>query len=191
MRELLVLGRIERKGNEFIVARKKIVRSTWEMASFSQAMSKHGLTVTSRVLFFGIIEAPKAACHPLNLTLGQKVYLLHRVRSTDGRPTVIEQSFIPVEKFEELLTYDFAKNSLYQILDQKYGTRAANQSLEFAIESPTEDERNWLNLDADEPMLVLFGKTADQFGASFEYSVSKSSGRYICHKCSPELRGFF
>ncbi len=191
LRQLLIAGRVEHSEKGIIVARTKLVRNTWAMSSFSEAMSSRNLSLSSKVISFAIVEAPKAASIMLGLSLGEKVYLLHRVRYVGGWPMVVEVSYLPVARFENLLSYDFAANSLYKILEKDYNVHAANQTLEFLIETPTPEECKLLELDADEALLTLSGKTLDQMGNIFEYSISKSPGRYTSYESSPVLEGLF
>ena len=191
LRELLVSGRIERSSEGYRVARAKLVRNTWSMSSLTEAMQARNLPMRSTVLSFEIIESPKAACVMLGLSLGEKVYFLQRLRCINGFPMVVEVSYLPAARFEGLLAYDFSQNSLYAVLDQSYGVRAENQSLEFLIEKPSLEECNWLEIDAEESLLTLAGKTMDQAGNVFEYSISKSPGRYTVYESSPVLDGLF
>ena len=191
LRQLMNLGRIARNKNSYIVAPEKIVRNTWSMSSLSEAMANRNLSLTSRVLFFDIVEAPKAASTALHLLLGEKVFCLHRLRYLENRPFVIELSYLPVSQFSGLLSYDYAKNSLYNILDEKYHVHAENQSLEFFIEKPTLEEADWLDMKENAPLLTLSGTTYNQSGHVFEYSISKSPGLFTCYESSPVLKGLF
>ena len=191
IRQLLNLGRLAPSKNGYVVAPEKIVRNTWSMSSLSEAMANRNLSLSSKVLFFNIVEAPKVASAALHLSLGEKVFYLHRLRYLENRPFVVELSYLPVSQFAGLLSYDFAQNSLYKILDEKYQVRAENQSLEFFIETPTPEEAEWLELKENDPLLTLSGTTYNQRGHVFEYSISKSPGLFTCYESSPVLKGLF
>ncbi|MEF9969780.1 MAG: GntR family transcriptional regulator [Ruthenibacterium sp.] len=191
LRQLVEVGRIEPTPGGNLVSHGKIVRNTWSMSSLSEAMSSRHLAFHSQVLSFAVVEAPKTVFKALNLTLGEKVYCLHRLRYVENRPLIVELSYLPVSRFPNLLAYDFAQNSLYHILDEQYHLRAENQSLEFFIEKPTPDEAAWLQLEPNDTLLTLSGETFNQNGNVFEYSISKSAGRYTCYECSPILEGLF
>lgn len=191
LHELFVLGYLEQVDDCYVVARDKIVRNTWAMSSLSDAMASRHFVLRSKILFFDIVEAPKTIFKMLNLVLGEKVYCLHRLRYVEDVPMIVELSYLPVSQFPGLLAYDFAAYSLYRILEEKYHVRAENQSLEFFVEQPTPDEMSWLQLKPDDTLLTLSGETFNQNGNVFEYSISKSPGRYTCYECSPILEGLF
>ena len=189
LEQLETLVRLDRRGDRYVIAPPPVVRNTWAMSSLSAALAERGYPLTSRVLFFGSVEAPKAASAMLELPLGEKVYLLHRVRSSRGLPMALEQSYLPVSRFPGLMEYDFAARSLYQTLEEKYQTRAASQALEFFVEEPSPEESRLLALAPGEPVLLTVGKTCSPSGRVFEYSLSRAPARRTVNECRPELRG--
>lgn len=190
LRYLHSTGRLKKMGQQYVVAPKRFVRNT-TMSSLSKAMETRNFTLISKVIAFDIREAPKEAAAALNLTLGALVYYLNRVRSIDNTPMVIEISYLPVQRFEGLSHYDFGgTHSLYHILDTRYNTRAEYQLMDFFIEFPSQREAEFLNIASDEPMLTLSGKTLDQNGAVFEYSITKSPGSSTCYESAPMMQAF-
>lgn len=190
LRYLHSTGRIKKMGQQYVIAPRRFIRNT-TMSSLSKAMETRNFTLVSQVIAFDIREAPKEAAAALNLTLGALVYYLNRVRSINNTPMVIEISYLPVRRFEGLSHYDFGgEHSLYHILDTRYNTHAECQLMDFFIEFPSQQEATFLNIAGDEPLLTLSGKTLDQSGAVFEYSITKSPGSSTCYESAPMMQAF-
>lgn len=180
-------GLIESEENGYYVAKAKYIRNMWSMSSLTEAAAARKQKISSRVVIFEIMEAPKFVSLALSLSLGTHVYRLLRIRTTGGR-SVLEDSYLPVSMFPELLSYNFGAESLYKVLENDYNTKAVNQSLEFLIEMPNENEAKLLGISKDEPMLVVSGPTGNQNGNVFEYSIAKSSGVYTRCEAKPLIK---
>lgn len=172
---------------ELLVAPPKLRRNMLKMASLSETMKSYHLHVTSRVITFEICEATKEAAQALNLPLGSEVLKLKRIRHTGALPNIIETSYLPAKTFSNLLNYDFNHHSLYDILEKEHGIKPSTQELEFITEVPIEDDFKYFHIGSKEPILVQIGRTSDQNGRIFEYSISRTLGKFSEFESSPRL----
>jgi GntR family transcriptional regulator len=65
--------------------------------------------------------ADEEAAERLRIKPGQPVFCLQRLRLADDEPLALETSQLYFIGCEKLLEEDFAQNSLYQLMENKYG----------------------------------------------------------------------
>ena len=53
--------------------------------------------------------------------VGQKVFILERLRMADGEPLILETTYIPYYLCEGIESTDFSEASLYAALENRYG----------------------------------------------------------------------
>lgn len=131
-----------RVGKGTFVSEPKIDQELRTLTSFSQDVRSRGGKPTSQVL-----EAREAAASPevaasLRLMPGTPVLILSRLRLADGMPLAIETANLPLALCPNLLSHDFAVESLYQVLRSEYGIEPAQaeQTIEAALAAPREAE---------------------------------------------------
>lgn len=173
-----------------LLAPPKIRRNMYKMSSISASIHQMGHQMTSRVLSAGICEAAKEEASALHLPLGGRVFRLHRVRSVDGEPLLIEISTLPDKLFPHLCNYDFGVRSLYQVLEERYQCLAVSQEQEFILGFPTPEESRLLHIPCDAELMIQLGRTADKSGHIFEYSVSKAVGNRFEYELITDIEGY-
>ena len=131
--ELVREGRIERtRGRGTFVAQPRIDRDIAGSMSFAEEMKRRGLDPATRLVTGRIEPAGNVVAGVLGLEADDPVVYLERVRLGGGEPLILEQARLPAERFPGLLAFDFEHRSLYDILDERYGTRVvrARESVE-------------------------------------------------------------
>jgi GntR family transcriptional regulator len=122
--ELVREGRIERtRGRGTFVLQPRIDRNIAGSMSFAEEMQRRGLDSATRVVTARIEAAGAAVASTLGLAADAPVVYLERVRLGGGEPLILEQARLPSERFPGLLAFDLEHRSLYDILDERYGTR--------------------------------------------------------------------
>ena len=122
--ELVREGRIERtRGRGTFVLQPRIDRDIAGAMSFTEEMQRRGLDPATRVVTSRIETAGESVAAALELRVDAPVAYLERIRMGGGEPLLLEQARLPAERFPGLLAFDFERRSLYDILDERYGTR--------------------------------------------------------------------
>jgi GntR family transcriptional regulator len=121
------------------------------------------------VLDARIIPADPFLSRRLQIQLGAEVVYLSRLRLMDSEPTAIERAHLPHELCPGILSHDFAKNSLYQVLADEYGCRPdhAEQEIEASLATPQVAEL--LNLKLPGVVFVFHRDTRLADGRVIEY----------------------
>lgn len=154
----------------------KIDQELRALTGFSQDVHSRGGLHSSRVLEARVIPAPPAVANALRILPGARVYLIARVRYSDGVPLAVESAHLPCLFFPNLLDHDFAVESLYEVLKNDYGVTLvqAEQTLEAALANPEEIEL--LSLTPPAAVLRMERLTYNQDGQPVEYVPSTYRG---------------
>lgn len=128
------------KGRGTFVTRPKLEKNIMHLQGFTEDMRQRGMKASSRLLEQSAISGDEELREKLRLDAGDRVMRLRRLRLADGIPMAIEESHIPLRQFPGLERIDFAKNSLYATLRERYGVRVgyADETIE-ALPATRED----------------------------------------------------
>lgn len=112
-----VLYRIPGKG---AFVSKEVIEKKLEIESFSDDMKKRGLIPGSKVIEFERINPKAEIKEKLKLADDANIYFLNRLRLADNEPMAIEYCYLPEKFFPNLIKYNMAKCSLYEIMKEDY-----------------------------------------------------------------------
>jgi GntR family transcriptional regulator len=164
----LVTKAVGRGGGTF-VAEPKLEQDLTTLAGFSEQLRRHGKVAGARVLAATCIPSSSAAAAALQLTEGDPVHDVRRIRLADGAPIVIEHSQFPASLFPDLLECRL-DGSLYDLLADRYGKRPyrARESLEPVAAGVREAEA--LEVDEGAPLMLVERTAYSQAGEPLEYA---------------------
>ncbi|MHA4828974.1 GntR family transcriptional regulator [Enterobacter ludwigii] len=96
-------GLVERRhGSGTFVARKDVHHETTNLTGLVEVLRQQGKEVQSKVLQFEVMPAPPAIASQLRIQVDERIYFSRRVRYVDGKPLMLEDSFMPVKLFRTL-----------------------------------------------------------------------------------------
>jgi GntR family transcriptional regulator len=139
--ELVREGRIERiRGRGTFVLAPRIDRNIAGSMSFAEEMQRRGLDPTTRLVTSRIEPAGAAVASALEIDVDAPVVYLERLRLGNGEPLILEQVRLPAARFGGLLALDLERQSLYDLLAERYATRIvrARESVEPVLLQPRE-----------------------------------------------------
>lgn len=153
LRELLVDGRIERRGRSTVVAGPKIVQPLI-LGSYTEAAFAEGRRVGRVLVGWSELVADVELAADLGVEVGACVLELERVLLTDGVRVGLERTRLPARRFPGLREELDPASSLYAAIRARgvYFARAVER-----IETTLPDAREaaLLEVDARTPMLLL------------------------------------
>lgn len=91
-----------------------------QINNHSQIMAAKGIEYRTKVLSTDIIEADERVAKGLQINIGDATYYIERVQYVYNEPVTIENLYFNAALLPNLLQYDFAKESIYQTLADKY-----------------------------------------------------------------------
>jgi GntR family transcriptional regulator len=116
--------RLERtRGRGTFVLRPRIDRDLAGTMSFTEEMQTRGLDPSTRLVNARREKAGEQVAQALSLEVGAPTLYLERLRIAGGEPLLLEEVHLPADRFPGLLASDLEKNSLYDLLTQRYATR--------------------------------------------------------------------
>lgn len=145
--ELLVgeglIIRYRRKGS--FIADAKMKRNLNNLYNFSENMRQLGVVPSSRVLWQTVETASGEMAKKLSLPeANRKVFRLERLRCANGRPVMIERTYIPYYLCPGIEEEDFSTASLYQILSSRYSMKLYHATETIAAVLLREEEAKLL-----------------------------------------------
>lgn len=148
-----VLRKEPRRGT--FVAEPKTVFDALTLRGFSAQALEAGASPASRLLRFERVVPSAQVAARLEVPTSQLVYLIERLRTVNGIPVALHQSYLPMHLAPDLQHEDLEKRSLYEILASRYQLAVghAQETLESSL--ATEYESVVLSVPAGAPMLLL------------------------------------
>jgi GntR family transcriptional regulator len=189
--ELVREGRLERtRGRGTYVKEPPIVRDLVAPVGFMDEMRPLGLRPYAVVVTARTERTAPAAAAALRIQVGAAVHYLERVRGANGAPFLLEQAYLPAERFPGLLEEDYATVSLYEVLERRYGCRVTWTRETIAACVPSAREARLLEVPQSRASLWLEGTAFDSDGP-VEFSrtiVSGERARYSIETTGGRVR---
>jgi GntR family transcriptional regulator len=114
------------RGKGTFVSGIKQEKNVSQLLSFTEEMKMHGARVQSRVLSFKAVPSDTEVAAIFRLRPGAKVLRLKRVRLANSETMGVETSYLPFDRFANLLKAFDGQASLYQTLAERYGVQMAS-----------------------------------------------------------------
>jgi GntR family transcriptional regulator len=166
LHELLVEGRIERRGRGTVVSRPKIIQPL-SLQSYTEGAAERGRVPGRLPVTWEDIAATPDMAEALSISAGDGVIHLERVLLADGERIGLESTYLPKIRFAELAETFDPTTSLYAAIREmgvEFGS--ALERVETALPSPREAEL--LGTTTAMPALLLNRRTLDTDGRPIE-----------------------
>jgi len=166
LHELLVEGRIERRGRGTVVAAPKLVQPL-SLRSYTEGAAERGRVPGRLLVSWEDVEAGPELAAALAITPGSTVMQLERVLLADGRRIGLESTYLAARRFRTLRTTFDPTTSLYAAIRATgvvFGS--ATERIETALASPR--EAGLLDTTTAMPMLLLHRRSLDPDGVPIE-----------------------
>jgi GntR family transcriptional regulator len=130
----------------------------------------------TKVLELGVTPASPEVAEALQLSAGDPVVELNRLRFLDDEPEVLVVTYLPESKCPGLVGEDFTKQSLYALLDRKYGLRIEQGYRTIEAIALERQDAKLLGMKAGSPALLLKSIGLLEDGTPLEYYIAKHRG---------------
>ena len=168
------------QGKGTFVSRHKITQQLIRLTGFTEDIKARGQRPGTKVLAVRMQPADETTAERLRIKPGQPLVYLQRLRLADNEPLAIEISQISFIGCEQLIEEDLEHNSLYHLLESKYGMPPleAEQELEAGLIS--EEEAPLLKVPVSSPALFTRRITYTERNQPLEYARATYCGnKYI------------
>ena len=106
----------------------------------------------------------------LGLKSGDSVVQLERVRSVDGAPLVLSESFLPAERFASLVDVDFRQTRLFEILEEQFDVVLHRSHRTMSAITANLNVARVLDVQTGVPVLYSEQTVFDANGIAVEFS---------------------
>jgi GntR family transcriptional regulator len=129
-----VIERIKGRGT-YVAPHKTSERLVQSLTGLHEDVAARGSQLRSEVRRLEVVPADEHVASDLRIELGASVILLERLRFVDDEPWALVIGQLPVQVAPGLLEEDLTHQSLYGLLEQKYGValRHGERSVEASV----------------------------------------------------------
>ncbi len=146
-------------GRGTFVTRPRALRRFWTVLSFTEEMRSRGLEVQNRLLGARRVVPPGPVRKALRLGPGERVLQIRRIRAVHGQPVAYNVSNVPLSRCPDLDRCDLEEDSLYVIIQSRYGYRFTRGDRTYRAARPGRAEAALLGVAPGDPVLVVEGTT--------------------------------
>ena len=111
------------RGRGTFVSHPTLEQSMLRIISFTEDMHQRNFVPSTEVLSAKLIPSPKEIAGKLEITEGDQLAVIERLRLADGEPMSVEKSFLAYQYCPNIFRYDYARNPLRQVLERDYRIR--------------------------------------------------------------------
>lgn len=164
------------QGRGTFVTRHKIIQQLIRLTGFTEDISARGQQPGTLVLSATMNPADELTAERLRVKPGELVFSLQRLRLADAEPLAIESSHLSFKGCERLLEEDLEHNSLYRLIETKYGLplMEAEQELEAGLAG--DEEARLLKVAVGSAVLFTRRTTYTDRNQPIEYAKSVYCG---------------
>ncbi|GET07754.1 GntR family transcriptional regulator [Ligilactobacillus agilis] len=137
-----------------------------------------GKKPTTKVLSFEVTLPSKELQRDLFLNEEDFVYKIVRLRSFGATPFMIETGYIPIKIMPQLSRKDI-ENSIFKYLEKQYKQSVTKSFMSVFAEPSTENDRELLGLQVNEPTGIMEGIFFLDNGTPFEFSHMRLHYKYL------------
>jgi GntR family transcriptional regulator len=168
---------IRRKGQGTFVAARKVDESLFQsLTGLFEDVTARGGSLTSEVRHLEFTPATAEVAAELQVKEGSPVVYIERLRFANGEPWALTATYLPPDIAPGLLDEDLSNQSLYALLEDKYGITLdhGRRLVEAITASPPVAEA--LGVDAHAPILLLRSTAWDIEARPVEYFTAYHRG---------------
>ena len=139
---------------------------------FATLTREGGQTPSSQVITASLVSAPAALARDLQVAEHSELVYLHRLRFINGRPVMIQQSWLPHSLCPGILANDFSTASLFEVLSRDYNLRVVEGQQTISARLASTEECRLLKLPAHGVVLTVDALEFSQLRRPVEFSIS-------------------
>ena len=141
---------------------RKIMQDT-HVHSFTATCAMSGMRPGGRTVDIRIVPSRQEEQHFLKLPKDSSVIYLQRIRTADGDPVMLENTFLPSPEFDGLLSTDLTNRSLNETLRQKYGrSLVVRQTTKVEVSRASPEHARLLDITPGDPLFFITAYFLDE-----------------------------
>lgn len=162
-----LIFRVHGKGT--FVSRPRAFQDLGSLRGFGTAMRQMGYETHSKVLSTRSMRPPQHVQEKLNLSKGQKVTELQRLRFLNREPVSVDVSYLPSDIGDRLINEDLANQDVFSILENNFQISLGFADLQISSTVSDESLAKRLRISEGSPVMFIERVIHTQGGAPLEY----------------------
>ncbi|MCS2157682.1 GntR family transcriptional regulator [Scandinavium sp. H11S7] len=168
---LINWGLVERRhGSGTFVTRKDVYHETTNLTGLVEVLRQQGKEVRSEVLIFEVMPAPPAIASQLRIQINERIYFSRRVRYVDGKPLMLEDSYMPVKLFRNLSLIHL-EGSKFDYIENECGITITGNYESLSPVLADKQLAQQMNVAEQTPLLRITSLSYSDSGEFLNYSV--------------------
>ncbi|WP_248622331.1 GntR family transcriptional regulator [Enterococcus cecorum] len=188
LQELEKMGyiyRIRGKGT-YVSDLSKVGRNITSAYSFTEQTKASGKIPKTIILEFEIVEANKYFANKLQVSLGEPLYKIKRLRLANDEPMMLERTYLPVKKFWNLTIDLLETKPLYDLFAQDYDQTIHIADEEFYASIVRNKDMQYLAIEKNAAVLNITRTTYNIQNEVIEYTLSVARADQFRYKIYSE-----
>lgn len=159
-----------RRGTGTFVTLPRITQELTELTGFVEDMEALGHNPTARLIDQKIVEANEDVAGHLALVAGTRVMRIRRVRLANGVAMSFDETYLPLEIGEKIVTHDLEAEPIFALLERRYGIPLVEAEYQLEATSADRDVAAALSVEAGSPIFLIerTSYSADNFPVDYE-----------------------
>lgn len=165
------------KGKGTFVSKPKITQKYINrVETYKEQMKKIGINPTTEVVSCKLIKPSSTICNVLNISENDQVIQLIRIRSIDGEPIVVAETYMPYSVCKVVLDHDMVRESLYHILSENEHTKIVKAIRTIEAVLASESLSKMLAIQKGDALQVIKTTASNKEDIVIEYTIAKYRG---------------
>lgn len=173
------------KGRGTFVASPKVEQPLNGLTSFTEDMLARGMAPSNKIIGFEILEPEADVAADLQLTDGEKVYFIERIRFADDKTMAIERTYLPVERFPGLHR-DLLQGSLYAMIENNQQLKISHATQRMEAGMVKKEDAELLQIDV--PAAILMIERISYLDGDLPFELVRSTYRADRYKFTTEIK---
>jgi GntR family transcriptional regulator len=149
-------GLIEiRRGTGTFVTQPRITQELTELTGFVEDMDALGHAATARLIDRIVVAADANVAEHLALAVGSRVMRIRRVRLANGVGVSLDETYLPLEIGEKIVTHDLEAEPIFTLLEQRYDIPLVEAEYKLEAVSAAHDVAAALGVEAGSPIFLI------------------------------------
>ena len=173
IRELETEGLVKRdQGRGTFVSEPKLKLGVMRLTGFSEDMQERNLYPSTKLLKGEVVHPPQEIAKLLKLFPNETTLYIERLRYANGIPMAINISYFAAQSFPGFVEEDFSFQSIYAILENKYGVHITKGEQVIRAKNAMQQEAELLQISTGDAILIVEGVIFSDNGMPIEYMKS-------------------
>jgi GntR family transcriptional regulator len=149
-------GLIEiRRGTGTFVTQPRITQELTELTGFVEDMDALGHAATARLIDRIVVAADADVAEHLALAVGTRVMRIRRVRLANGVGMSLDETYLPLEIGEKIVTHDLEAEPIFTLLEQRYDIPLVEAEYRLEAVAADQDVAAALGVEAGSPIFLI------------------------------------